>query len=262
MVTAGFRVWPIVRNFFFCFEFKVYDRHKRAAIVQSVTTRCECLIVFVDSGCEILHPMKRSKSSARWIEEHEKDEYVLRARREGYRSRACYKLIEIDDKFKLLKPGMTVVDLGAAPGGWTQVALKRVGSKGCVIGIDILEMDPLAGAELITGDFTTDEALDELMSLLNGRPVDLVISDMAPNLSGMKDIDQPRAMYLVELACEFARTTLTTGGGFLAKCFEGEGIQQIRKEINSNFKQLSNVKPKASRGKSREVYLLGRGFVA
>lgn len=206
--------------------------------------------------------MKRSKSSARWIEQHEKDEYVLRARREGYRSRACYKLIEIDDRFRLLKPGMTVVDLGAAPGGWSQVAARKVGAEGCVIGIDILDVEPINGVQLIQGDFTTEEALQDLMGALEGRPVDLVISDMAPNLSGMKDIDQPRAMHLVELAVEFARSTLKNGGGFLAKCFEGEGINQVRQEIGSNFNQLSNMKPKASRGKSREIYLLGRGYVA
>jgi len=204
--------------------------------------------------------MKRSKSSARWIEEHENDEFVLKARREGYRSRACYKLIEIDDKYRLLRPGMTVVDLGAAPGGWTQVALKKVGAKGCVIGLDLLEIEPLPGASLIQGDFTADEALNELMAVLDGRAVDLVISDMAPNLSGMKDIDQPRAMYLVELAVDFARQVLRPGGAFVAKCFEGSGIGEVRQEISKEFKQLTNFKPKASRGKSREIYLLGRDF--
>ena len=206
--------------------------------------------------------MKRSKSSVHWIEDHENDEYVQRARREGYRSRACYKLIEIDNRYQLLKPGMTVVDLGAAPGGWTQVAVRRVGTGGRVVGIDILDMEHLPGAELIKGDFTSDEALAELMQCLDGAAVDLVISDMAPNLSGMKEIDQPRAMYLVELAMEFAKMTLNPGGGLLAKCFEGEGINQARQEISCIFKQLSNVKPKASRPKSREVYMLARGFRA
>ncbi|MBT4161804.1 MAG: 23S rRNA methyltransferase [Gammaproteobacteria bacterium] len=204
--------------------------------------------------------MSKSKSSTRWLEEHEKDEYVLRARREGYRSRACYKLIEIDDKYKLLKPGMTVVDLGAAPGGWTQVAVGKVGSRGLVIGLDILDMEPLDGAHLIQADFTSDKALEMLMSTLDGRLVDLVISDMAPNLSGMKEIDQPRAMYLVELAVDLAKSVLKPGGAFLSKCFEGSGINEARSEITSQFKQLSNIKPKASRGKSREVYLLGRGY--
>ncbi len=204
--------------------------------------------------------MKKTKSSTRWLEEHENDEYVKRARREGYRSRACYKLIEIDDKYRLLKPGMTVVDLGAAPGGWTQVAVKRVGPRGLVIGLDILAMEPLSGAHLIRADFTTGEALEALMATLGGKPVDLVISDMAPNLSGMKDIDQPRVTYLVELATSFADTVLKPGGVFLSKCFEGSGIHEIRSEITSKYKQLSNIKPKASRGKSREIYLLGRGF--
>ena len=157
---------------------------------------------------------------------------------------------------------MVVVDLGAAPGGWTQLAVTRVGTRGRVVGIDILDIEYLPGAELIKGDFTTDEALAELMQCLDGAAVDLVISDMAPNLSGMKEIDQPRAMYLVELATEFAKTTLKPGGGLLAKCFDGEGIDQVRQEINKNFNQLSNVKPKASRPKSREIYLLGRGFLA
>ena len=206
--------------------------------------------------------MKRSKSSVHWIEDHENDEYVQRARREGYRSRACYKLIEIDNRYQLLKPGMTVVDLGAAPGGWTQVAVRRVGIGGRVVGIDILDMEHLPGAELIKGDLTSEEALAELMQCLDGAAVDLVISDMAPNLSGMKEIDQPRAMYLVELAMEFAKMTLNPGGGLLAKCFEGDGINQVRQGIRRIFKQLSNVKPKASRPKSREIYLLGRGFQA
>jgi 23S rRNA (uridine2552-2'-O)-methyltransferase len=204
--------------------------------------------------------MKKSKSSARWISEHENDEYVQRARREGYRSRATYKLLEIDDKYHLLKPGLTVVDLGAAPGGWTQVAVKRVAEAGLVIGLDILAMEPVDGAVCLQADFTGEAALTALEEVLGGRQIDLVISDMAPNLSGMKDIDQPRAVYLVELALDFAEQHLQQGGAFLAKCFEGEGIDPIRESIRNKFKQLNNVKPKASRGKSREIYLLGRGF--
>ena len=204
--------------------------------------------------------MKRTKSSNRWLEDHENDAYVQRARREGYRSRACYKLLEIDEKYQILHEGMTVVDLGAAPGGWSQVAVGKTGVGGRVVSIDILEMEPLRGVEFIQGDFTTDAVLEQLLNCLSGAPVDLVISDMAPNLSGMKAIDQPRAIYLVELAIEFASMTLRSGGGLLVKCFEGEGINEVRQQFSSNFRQLSNLKPKASRPKSREIYLLGRDF--
>jgi 23S rRNA (uridine2552-2'-O)-methyltransferase len=204
--------------------------------------------------------MKKSKSSAQWVQDHEKDEYVQRARREGYRSRASYKLLEIDDKHRLIKPGGTIVDLGAAPGGWTQIAVKRSAPGGFVIGIDLLEMEPMEGALILQGDFTDDSVLEQLQEMLGGQAVDLVFSDMAPNLSGMKDIDQPGAMYLVELAVDFACSVLKPGGALLTKCFEGEGIAELRESIRMNFKQLSNVKPKASRGKSREIYLLARGF--
>lgn len=204
--------------------------------------------------------MKKTKSSARWLSDHESDEYVQRARREGYRSRATYKLLEIDDKYALLKQGMTVVDLGAAPGGWTQVAVNRTGPNGVVLALDILAMEPVEGARVIQGDFTDEVVLGQVMDNLNGRAVDLVISDMAPNLSGMKDIDQPRAMYLVELAVDFGCSVLKPGGGLLVKCFEGEGIALARDLIRSRFSRLHNLKPKASRGRSREIYLLGRGF--
>lgn len=203
---------------------------------------------------------KKSKSSTQWLNDHEKDEYVLRARREGYRSRASYKLLEIDEKFGLFRPGSVVVDLGAAPGGWTQIAVNKGGPKGFVVGLDLLDIEPLEGAMLIKGDFTEELVLDELMALLQDRPVDLVISDMAPNLSGMREIDQPQAIYLTELALEFACSTLRPGGALVMKCFEGSGIDNIREVIRSNFKQLNNFKPKASRGKSREIYVLGRKF--
>ena len=204
--------------------------------------------------------MKKSASSGRWLQEHEKDEFVIRARKDGYRSRASYKLLELDDKYRLLKPGQTVVDLGAAPGGWSQVAAKRVGSKGQVIALDILEMPGIVGVDIIQGDFTEESVFDELMSVLDDRVVNLVISDMAPNLSGMKDIDQPRAMYLVELALDFADQVLHKQGALVVKCFEGEGINQIRETFRRMFAQVSNVKPKASRGRSREVYIVGRGY--
>ena len=203
---------------------------------------------------------KKSKSSTQWLNDHEKDEYVLRARREGYRSRASYKLLEIDEKFGLLRPGTVVVDLGAAPGGWTQIAVNKCGPKGFVVGLDLLDIEPIEGAMLIKGDFTDEKVLAELMAVLQDRPVDLVISDMAPNLSGMREIDQPQAIYLTELALEFACSTLRPGGALVMKCFEGSGIDNIREVIRSNFKQLNNFKPKASRGKSREIYVLGRKF--
>ena len=203
---------------------------------------------------------KKKSSSRRWIDAHEKDEYVLRARREGYRSRACYKLLELDERYGLLRPGLAVVDLGAAPGGWSQVARQKVGASGFVVGLDLLDMEPLEGVEFIQGDFTEDGSLQLLMEKLDGRPVDLVISDMAPNLSGTRDIDQPRATYLVELAIDFAQSVLRPGGMFLAKCFEGEGVDDLRALIRRDFRQLNNLKPKASRNKSREIYLLGRGY--
>ena len=204
--------------------------------------------------------MKKSKSSARWLQDHENDEFVLRARREGYRSRASYKLLEIDDKFQLLTKGAVVVDLGAAPGGWAQVAMSRAGPSATVIGLDLLEIEPLPGVEFIQGDFTETGPLDELMDKLKGKPVNLVISDMAPNLSGMNDIDQPRAMYLTELAVDFAENVLQPGGALVMKCFEGAGIAEIRDKIHKHFKQLSNFKPRASRGRSREIYLIAQKF--
>lgn len=204
--------------------------------------------------------MKKSKSSSRWLADHENDAYVARARREGYRSRATYKLLEIVDRHKLLKPGDTVVDLGAAPGGWSQVAASRVGPGGYVLAVDLLPIDPIEGVDILQGDFTADAVLADIMAALGTRPVDLVISDMAPNLSGMKAIDQPRAMHLVDLALDFAESTLKPGGTLVTKVFEGAGIDQLRQNIRSKFKSLKNIKPKASRDKSREVYLLASGY--
>ena len=206
--------------------------------------------------------MKRQKSRGRWLDNHVSDEYVQRARRDGYRSRACYKLMEIDDKHQILRSGITVVDLGAAPGSWSQLAAKRIGPAGSIIAIDILDMVPMPGVKLIKGDFAADSTLENLMRHLSGEEVDLVISDMAPNLSGMREIDQPRAMYLAELAFESASRMLRPGGVFLVKCFEGEGVTQFREVLSRAFKQLFNLKPKASRPKSREIYMLARGFKA
>ncbi|MCF6217774.1 MAG: 23S rRNA (uridine(2552)-2'-O)-methyltransferase RlmE [Gammaproteobacteria bacterium] len=199
-------------------------------------------------------------SSRRWLEEHLNDEFVLRAKREGYRSRAVYKLLEIDDKDKLLRPGMTVVDLGAAPGGWSQVACRRLGKRGRVLALDILEMDSLAGVEFIQGDFREDEAINGLMEMLGDSAVDLVMSDMAPNMSGVRDMDKTRAMYLVELAFELARQILRPGGDLLMKVFQGPGYDQLIKELRHSFGKVVTRKPKASRDRSSEVYLLARGF--
>ncbi|WP_019530768.1 23S rRNA (uridine(2552)-2'-O)-methyltransferase RlmE [Dasania marina] len=203
---------------------------------------------------------KKGSSSKGWLREHFDDEYVMRAKREGYRSRACYKLLEIQEKDKLILPGMTVVDLGSAPGGWSQVAAELVGHKGRVIASDILPMDGLAGVDFIQGDFTEESVFDEIMALIADSPVDLVISDMAPNMSGMSDIDQPRSMYLVELAIDMARQVLKPKGVFLAKVFQGEGFEPLMAELKASFQTVITRKPAASRARSREVYLLGRGF--
>ncbi len=204
--------------------------------------------------------MKKSKSSRQWLADHEEDEYVKRARVEGYRSRSSYKLLEIDDKFHILKAGAVVVDLGAAPGGWSQVAAKKTGKNGQVLALDILKMQPIHGVTAIQGDFTEDGPVQALMALTGTSRVDLVISDMAPNLSGMKAIDQPRSMYLVELAYDFAIRVLRKNGVLLVKCFEGEGINEIRQLFSGGFARVTNCKPRASRTTSREIYLLGRGF--
>jgi 23S rRNA (uridine2552-2'-O)-methyltransferase len=203
-----------------------------------------------------------SKSSKSWLREHEDDVWVKRAREEGYRSRAAFKLLEINQKDRLLKPGMVVVDLGAAPGGWCQVAASRVKPGGILLASDILPMDPLPDVTFIQGDFTEDACFQEILDALGGRPVDLVISDMAPNLSGMSDIDQPRAMYLLELAVDFARKTLKPGGNLLMKVFQGEGYQELMQDLKSSFEQVLTRKPEASRARSREVYLLAKGFKA
>ncbi|SFH61548.1 23S rRNA (uridine(2552)-2'-O)-methyltransferase RlmE [Modicisalibacter xianhensis] len=201
-----------------------------------------------------------SKSSAGWLKEHFDDQYVQRSWQDGYRSRASYKLLEIDAKDKLFKPGMTVIDLGAAPGGWSQIAADKVGPSGVVIASDILEMDALAGVDFIQGDFTEDAVLNAILGALGERPVDLIISDMAPNMSGMAAIDQPQAMYLVELALDLARQTLRPGGHFLAKVFQGEGFDEFLKELRGSFTRVVTRKPEASRARSREVYLLAEGF--
>jgi len=204
--------------------------------------------------------MAKSKTSKAWLKEHESDEYVQRSRKDGYRSRASYKLLEIDQSAGLLKPGMTVVDLGAAPGGWSQIAIAKVGDSGRVVASDILNMDAIAGVDFVQGDFTDDTVFDAILETLADRPVDLVISDMAPNMSGMKAVDQPRAMYLVELAVDFARQVLSPGGVFLAKVFQGQGFDTLVRDLRVEFNSVAIKKPDASRARSSEVYCLARGF--
>lgn len=204
--------------------------------------------------------MAKSKSSGRWLKEHFDDQYVKRSKDAGYRSRASFKLQEIDAKDNLLKPGCLVVDLGAAPGGWSQVAAEKVGDSGRVVASDILSMDPLPGVEFIQGDFTEDSVLDQILGALDDARPDLVISDMAPNMSGNLSIDQPAAIYLVELALDLARQVLRPGGNFLVKVFQGEGFDAYLKDMRSSFNTVVTRKPDASRARSREVYLLGKGF--
>lgn len=203
--------------------------------------------------------MAKSKSSKRWLAEHFDDHYVRLAQQQGLRSRSAFKLLEMHEKYGLVKPGMTVVDLGAAPGGWCQVVRPLVGDTGRVIGLDVLDMEPVPGVEFICGDFTEDEPLAQLEQALQGRPVDLVLSDMAPNMSGMAAIDQARAMYLAELALEFAREHLRPGGDFLIKLFQGADFDAFVAEARALFDKVLVRKPKASRARSREVYLLARG---
>lgn len=204
--------------------------------------------------------MARSKSSQQWLKEHFDDKYVQLAKQRGYRSRATFKLEEIDNKDKLIKPGKIVVDLGAAPGGWSDYALHRVGDKGKVIALDILPMTPLTGVAFIEGDFREDDALEKLEQLVDGSPVDLVLSDMAPNISGVDAIDQPSSMLLAELALEFALEHLSNKGDFLVKVFQGEGFDEYLKTMRHHFSRVVTRKPDASRARSREVYLLASGL--
>ncbi len=202
----------------------------------------------------------KSKSSRRWLDRHFRDEFVKRARLEGYRTRAAYKLLEIQEKDRLLKHGMRVVDLGAAPGGWSQVTQNIVGDSGQVVGLDLLPIESLPGVTFIQGDFRENGSLWQLHSVLEGASVDLVLSDMAPNVSGVSAVDQPRSVYLCELALEFCRETLKPGGSLVVKVFQGAGFDDYLRELRSAFERVASRKPKASRPKSREVYLVARGY--
>jgi 23S rRNA (uridine2552-2'-O)-methyltransferase len=203
---------------------------------------------------------KRSKSSARWLAEHAADPYVKRAHDEGWRSRAAFKLEEIQKSDRLLKPGMTVVDLGAAPGGWSQYAARRLDGKGRVIALDVLEMPAIPGVEFIQGDFNDESVLGRLNALLGGAKVDLVMSDMAPNMMGIADVDHDRSMQLVELAEEFAAQALRPGGDLLIKVFQGRGFEPLVTRLRKSYETVKLRKPKASRSRSPEVYVLARGY--
>ncbi|HER34148.1 MAG: 23S rRNA (uridine(2552)-2'-O)-methyltransferase RlmE [Halothiobacillaceae bacterium] len=203
--------------------------------------------------------MARSVSSKRWLAEHFSDEFVQKAQREGWRSRAVYKLIELNERDHFLKPGMNVVDLGAAPGGWTQYAARVVGSTGHVYALDLLPMDHFADTTVLEGDFTEAEVLGRLETVLGDREVDLVLSDMAPNMSGLDSVDIPRSMYLAELALDFCDRLLAPKGGFVTKLFQGEGFDEFVKDVRQRFDRVAVRKPKASRPRSREVYLVATG---
>jgi len=204
--------------------------------------------------------MARSKSSNQWMQEHFDDEYVKLAQQQGYRSRAVFKLKEIQEKDLIIKPGMNIVDLGAAPGGWSQFARQLLSKNDKLIALDILPMDPLEGVDFIQGDFREEAVIEQLYQTLQGAPVNLVLSDMAPNMSGNKEMDQPRAMYLAELALDTAKTVLIKNGIFVVKLFQGSGFEEFHKEVQQLFTKVVIRKPKASRPRSNEVYILAKGF--
>jgi 23S rRNA (uridine2552-2'-O)-methyltransferase len=203
---------------------------------------------------------KRSKSSARWLAEHANDEFVKQAQKEGWRSRAVFKLSQIQESERLLRPGMRCVDLGAAPGGWSQYAAKIIGAKGRIVATDILPMDGIPGVEFVQGDFRETEVLEQVLQRVGADKVDLVLSDMAPNMAGIDAVDQPRSMYLAELGLEFADRVLAPGGDLLVKLFQGEGFDQIIRDARSRYRKVATKKPKASRSRSPEIYLLARHF--
>ena len=204
--------------------------------------------------------MARSKSSHQWMQEHFDDEYVKAAQAQGYRSRAVFKLAEIQEKDQLIKANMNIVDLGAAPGGWSQFAQQRLGKNNKLIALDILPMEPINGVDFIQGDFREQAVMDELYSVLNGLPVHLVMSDMAPNMSGNKAIDQPCSLYLCELALDTAKSILAKNGCFLVKVFQGAGFEDFHRDVQQHFAKVIIRKPKASRPRSNEVYILAKGF--
>ena len=204
--------------------------------------------------------MGKSKSSHKWLQEHHADPYVLQARKEGYRSRAVYKLRELQGKDRFLKPGQRIIDLGAAPGGWSEYAVKFCENEGGLIAMDILPMEPIAGVEFIQGDFTEQSVMDQLVELNEGQTVDLVLSDMAPNISGIETVDQPKSMYLVELAFDLTLQVMDQKGFFVVKMFQGEGFDEVVKSFRKKFVSVKFRKPQASRPRSREVYAVCQGL--
>ncbi|WP_422422674.1 23S rRNA (uridine(2552)-2'-O)-methyltransferase RlmE [Pseudomonas sp. GZD-222] len=204
--------------------------------------------------------MARSKTSLGWLKEHFNDPYVKKAQKDGYRSRASYKLLEIQEKYRLIRPGMSVIDLGAAPGGWSQVTSRLIGGQGRLIASDILEMDSIPDVTFIRGDFTQDEVLAQILEAVGNSHVDLVISDMAPNMSGTPAVDMPKAMFLCELALDLAARVLKPGGDFVIKIFQGEGFDVYLKDARKKFDKIIMLKPDSSRGRSREQYMLARGY--
>jgi 23S rRNA (uridine2552-2'-O)-methyltransferase len=202
----------------------------------------------------------RTKSSARWLNEHVNDPYVKQAQKDGYRSRSSYKLIQLNEKDRLIRPGMLVVDLGSAPGGWSQVAARLVGAKGRVLATDIQPMEPLKDVDFIQGDFTEESVLKQVLDSLGGQPPDVVLSDIAPNISGIDSADQATSMYLVELALDLARQVLKPKGDFVAKVFQGVGSEEFLKDLRTSFEKVLIRKPAASRSRSREVYMVAKGF--
>ncbi|MET0988315.1 MAG: 23S rRNA (uridine(2552)-2'-O)-methyltransferase RlmE [Steroidobacteraceae bacterium] len=204
--------------------------------------------------------MARSKSSHRWLQEHVNDPYVKQAQKDGYRSRSSYKLIELNEKDRLIRPGMLIMDLGSAPGGWSQVAGRLVGDKGRVLATDILPMDSLKNVDFIQGDFTEEAVFNQILAALNGAEPDLIISDIAPNITGIDSADQGSSIYLVELALDMARRVLKPKGNFVAKVFQGTGSDAYLKDVRSSFEKVSVRKPAASRPRSREVYMVAKGF--
>jgi 23S rRNA (uridine2552-2'-O)-methyltransferase len=204
--------------------------------------------------------MSRSKSSKRWLQEHHQDEYVLKARAQGYRSRAVFKLAEIQQKDRVLRSGQFVLDLGAAPGGWSEYASQIVGDQGKIIALDLLPIEPIAGVTFVQGDFTEQETLDRLLALAGDRRFDLVLSDMAPNLSGMDSVDQPKSIYLAELAFDIAENFLISTGVFVVKLFQGAGSEELIAQFRSRFKSVKLRKPDASRSRSSEIYAICDGL--
>ena len=204
--------------------------------------------------------MARSKTSLGWLKRHVNDPYVKQAQKDGYRSRASYKLLEVQEKYKLIRPGMSVVDLGAAPGGWSQVTSRLIGGQGRLIASDILEMDSIPDVTFIQGDFTQDEVLARILEAVGNSQVDLVISDMAPNMSGTPEVDMPKAMFLCELALDLAERILKPGGNFVIKIFQGEGFDTYLKDARQKFDKIQMIKPASSRGSSREQYMLAWGY--